>query len=73
WDAHGDMKTHEPLAKNIDRAIYGLLRDLKGRGMLNDTLVVWSSEFGRSPWPDSPQGRNHHVNVYTTWMAGGGV
>ncbi|MDX2150246.1 MAG: DUF1501 domain-containing protein [Bryobacteraceae bacterium] len=73
WDAHGNMKTHEPLAKNIDRAIYGLLRDLKGRGMLSDTLVVWSSEFGRSPWPDSPEGRNHHVNVYSTWMAGAGV
>jgi hypothetical protein len=72
WDAHGNMKTHEPLAKNIDRAIYGLLNDLKSRGMLDDTLVVWTTEFGRSPWPDSPQGRSHHVFAYSSWMAGGG-
>jgi hypothetical protein len=73
WDAHGDMKTHEPLAKNIDRAIYGLLNDLKSRGMLDDTLVVWTTEFGRSPWPDSPKGRSHHVYAYSSWLAGGGV
>jgi Protein of unknown function (DUF1501) len=73
WDAHGNMKTHEPLAKNIDRAIYGLLQDLKSRGMLEDTLVVWTSEFGRTPWPDSPEGRGHHNLTYSAWMAGGGV
>ena len=73
WDAHGNMKTHEPLAKNIDRAIYGLLKDLMGRGMLDDTLVVWTTEFGRSPWPDSPQGRSHHVFAYSSWLAGAGV
>jgi hypothetical protein len=73
WDAHGNMKTHEPLAKNIDRAVYGLLHDLKSRGMLDDTLVVWTTEFGRSPWPDSPQGRSHHVSVYSSWLAGGGI
>jgi hypothetical protein len=73
WDAHGDMKTHEPLAKNIDRAVYGLLNDLKSRGMLEDTLVVWTTEFGRSPWPDSPKGRSHHVFAYSSWLAGGGV
>jgi hypothetical protein len=72
WDAHGNMKTHEPLAKNIDRAIYGLIRDLKSRGMLDDTLVVWTTEFGRSPWPDSPEGRSHHVRVYSSWVTGGG-
>src|SRR6185295_4574454 len=69
WDAHGDMKTHEPLAKNIDRPIYGLLQDLKSRGLLEDTLVVWTSEFGRSPWPDSPQGRSHHNLAYSSWIA----
>jgi hypothetical protein len=73
WDAHGNMKTHEPLAKNIDQATYGLLHDLKSRGMLEETLVVWTSEFGRSPWPDSPQGRSHHVSVYSSWIAGGGA
>jgi hypothetical protein len=73
WDAHGDMKTHEPLAKNVDRAIYGLLQDLKSRGLFEDTLVVWTSEFGRSPWTDSPKGRSHHRNAYSSWLAGGGV
>jgi arylsulfatase A-like enzyme len=73
WDAHGDMKTHEPLAKNIDRPIYGLLQDLKSRGLLEDTLVVWTSEFGRSPWPDSPKGRSHHNLAYSSWIAGGGI
>jgi hypothetical protein len=73
WDAHGDMKTHEPLARNIDQAIAGLLQDLKGRGLLEDTLVVWSSEFGRTPWPDSPKGRSHHNKVYSAWLAGGGI
>lgn len=73
WDAHGDMKTHEPLARNIDQAIHALLADLKSRGMLEDTLVVWTSEFGRSPWPDSPKGRSHHSAVFSSWLAGGGI
>jgi hypothetical protein len=73
WDAHADMKTHEPLAKNIDRAIYGLLTDLRSRGLLDDTLVIWTSEFGRTPWPDSPLGRGHHNMVYSSWLAGGGA
>jgi len=51
WDSHADMKTHGPLAKNVDKAISGLLRDLKSRGMLDDTLVVWTTEFGRTPLP----------------------
>ena len=49
WDAHGDMKTHEPLARNIDKPIAGLIKDLKSRGLFEDTLVVWTTEFGRSP------------------------
>jgi hypothetical protein len=73
WDAHGDMKTHEPLAKNVDQAIAGLLKDLKSRGMLDETLVVWTTEFGRTPYNDSPGGRNHHGRAYASWMAGGGV
>ena len=57
WDAHGDMKTHGPLAKNVDRPIAGLLKDLKRRGMLDDTLVVWTTEFGRTPLsPTARQG-----------------
>jgi uncharacterized protein DUF1501 len=73
WDAHGDMRTHEPLARNIDKAIAGLLRDLKSRDMLKDTLVVWTTEFGRTPTTDGPKGRGHHNRAFSSWLAGGGV
>jgi len=73
WDSHGNMKDHEPLARNVDKPIAGLLKDLKSRGMLDDTLVVWTTEFGRSPWADSPEGRSHHNSVFSSWMAGGGA
>jgi hypothetical protein len=75
WDAHGDMLTHEPLAKNIDQAIAGLLQDLKQRGMLEDTLVVWTTEFGRTPFNAAAdaKGREHHHWVFSSWLAGAGV
>ena len=75
WDSHGDMNEHAPLAKNVDQAIAGLLRDLKSRGMLEDTLVVWTTEFGRTPFNDKPdhKGREHHHWVYSSWLAGAGV
>jgi hypothetical protein len=73
WDAHSDMAAHEPLARRIDRPISGLIQDLKRRGMLDDTLVVWTSEFGRTPGRDGPMGRGHHPAVYSSWLAGGGV
>jgi uncharacterized protein (DUF1501 family) len=73
WDAHGDMATHEPLAKNVDQAIAGLLKDLKSRGMLEDTLVVWTTEFGRTPTTDGPKGRSHHSSAFSSWLAGAGV
>jgi len=73
WDAHGDMKTHAPLARNIDQPIAGLLRDLKSRGMLEDTLVVWTTEFGRTPFTDGPKGRSHQNAAFSSWLAGGGV
>ena len=75
WDAHGDMKTHEPHARNVDRPLAGLIQDLKARGMLNDTLVVWTTEFGRRPFADKPdhKGREHYRNAFSTWLAGGGV
>ncbi len=75
WDAHGDMKSHEPLAKNVDRPTAALLTDLKQRGMLDDTLVVFTTEFGRTPFVDTAdnKGREHHPNVFTSWLAGGGV
>ena len=75
WDAHGDMLTHTPLARNVDQAIAGLLRDLKSRGMLEDTLVVWTTEFGRTPFNASAdaRGREHHHWVFSSWLAGAGV
>jgi Protein of unknown function (DUF1501) len=73
WDSHGDMGEHEPLAKRIDRPIAGLLADLKRTGMLDDTLVVWTTEFGRTPGKDGDKGRGHHPACYSSWLAGGGV
>jgi hypothetical protein len=73
WDAHGDMKTHEPLCRSVDKPISGLIRDLKQRGMLDSTLVVFGSEFGRSPWSQNTTGRDHNPKGYTVWLAGGGV
>ena len=57
WDAHGDMQTHVTLARNVDQPIAGLLKDLKSRGMLDDTLVVWTTEFGRTPYNEKPDGK----------------
>jgi hypothetical protein len=73
WDAHGDIKTHAPLCRATDKPIAGLIRDLKRRGMLDQTLVVWTSEFGRSPWSQNTTGRDHNPRGYTCWLAGGGV
>ncbi|MEO6182203.1 MAG: DUF1501 domain-containing protein [Verrucomicrobiota bacterium] len=73
WDAHANMESHGPLAKNVDQPIAGLLKDLKSRGMLDETLVVWTTEFGRSPQADSPKGRSHHPAAFSSWLAGGGV
>jgi hypothetical protein len=76
WDAHGDMiGQHAPLAKNVDQPMAALIRDLKRRGLLDDTLVVWTSEFGRTPFNNSAdaKGREHHPWAFTAWLAGGGV
>jgi len=73
WDAHGNIKNYDNLAKNIDQPIAGLLRDLKQRGMLDETLIVWTTEFGRTPGEDAPGGRGHHGAVFSSWLAGGGV
>ncbi|HVE40992.1 MAG TPA: DUF1501 domain-containing protein [Planctomycetota bacterium] len=73
WDAHSDMATHIPLAKNVDRPVAALIQDLKARGMLDDTLVVFTTEFGRTPTKDSPKGRSHHARCFSSWLAGGGV
>ena len=73
WDSHGDMKTHGPLCRATDKPIAGLIRDLKQRGMLEETLVVWTSEFGRTPWSQNTTGRDHNPKGYSSWMAGGGI
>ncbi|HJZ56804.1 MAG TPA: DUF1501 domain-containing protein [Gemmataceae bacterium] len=73
WDSHSDMAQHEPLAKRIDKPIAGLLADLKRRGMLDDTLVIWTTEFGRTPGQDGAKGRGHHPACFSSWLAGGGV
>jgi hypothetical protein len=75
WDSHGDMADHGRLAQNVDRPIAGLLTDLKRRGMLDETLVVWTTEFGRTPFNTGrdARGREHHAEVFSSWLAGGGV
>ncbi|MFO0975867.1 MAG: DUF1501 domain-containing protein [Planctomycetaceae bacterium] len=75
WDSHGDMMDHARLALNVDQAIAGLLRDLKERGLFEDTLIVWTTEFGRTPFNNSAdaKGREHHPWAFSSWMAGAGV
>ncbi len=74
WDAHGDIEeNHVRKAAETDRPIAGLLKDLKRRGLLDSTLVLWGGEFGRSPEAESGKGRDHHNLGFTMWMAGGGV
>src|SRR5262245_12186074 len=75
WDgAHTDLiASHTKMAGKSDRPIAGLLRDLKGRGLLDSTLVVWSGEFGRTPLGQGQNGRDHHPYGFSMWMAGGGV
>jgi arylsulfatase A-like enzyme len=79
WDAHDDVpKNHGDEARRIDRPVAGLLKDLRRRGLLDDTLVVFSSEFGRTPFAQSDagkvgKGRDHNAGGFTTWMAGAGL
>ncbi len=74
WDAHNDLdKNHGLMAKMVDKPIAGLLHDLKERGLLDTTLVVWASEFGRTSYGQSGNGRDHNPWGYTQWMAGGGL
>lgn len=74
WDAHGDLvKNHTPRARWTDQPIAALLSDLKQRGLLDETLVIWASEFGRTPMMQGNNGRQHNAAGFTIWMAGGGV
>ncbi len=74
WDAHGDLRNnHTTNAKKVDKPIAALLRDLKGRGLLNDTLVIFGTEFGRTPAAQGTDGRDHHPHAFSVWLAGGGI
>ena len=75
WDAHGDLElNHNKHARNTDKPIAGLLKDLKRRGLLDETIVVWGGEFGRQPTAEyASGGRDHNSNGFTMWMAGGGI
>ena len=73
WDSHGDMEAHAPLCRQVDKPIAGLLKDLKQRGLLESTLVVWTSEFGRTPWSQNTTGRDHNPRGFSSWIAGGGA
>ncbi|MBC8134905.1 MAG: DUF1501 domain-containing protein [Fibrella sp.] len=74
WDQHGDLKNgHTNNAAEVDKPIAGLLKDLKARGLLEDTLVLWGGEFGRTPTAQGDDGRDHNPHGFTMWMAGGGV
>jgi hypothetical protein len=74
WDAHGNLKAgHSKLSAAVDKPIAGLLKDLKRRGLLDETLVVWGTEFGRTPGAQGADGRDHHPYGFSAWMAGGGV
>lgn len=74
WDQHGDLKKgHEKNAREVDQPIAGLLTDLKARGLLDETLVLWGGEFGRTPTAQGGDGRDHNPEGFTMWLAGGGV
>jgi hypothetical protein len=74
WDAHKDLKkNHADLAAKVDKPIAGLLEDLKQRGLLEETVVVWATEFGRTPGAEGGNGRDHHPYGFSIWMAGAGI
>ena len=73
WDHHGDIDNRiQDSCRHVDQASAGLIKDLKQRGMLEDTLVIWGGEFGRTPMGQGT-GRDHHINAFSIWMAGGGI
>ncbi len=73
WDSHEDLaKDHGNMAAGMDRPAAALIKDLKSRGMLDDTIVYWTTEFGRMPCSQGSKGRDHNPFAFTTWFAGGG-
>jgi uncharacterized protein (DUF1501 family) len=74
WDQHSDLvKHHTHNASIVDQPIAALLRDLKSRGLLDSTLVIWAGEFGRTPFAQGKNGRDHNPQGFTIWLAGGGI
>lgn len=74
WDNHGNIKTELPaIAHSADQPITALFRDLKARGLLEDTLVIWTTEFGRTPFAQGSEGRDHNRGTFVTWLAGAGI
>ena len=74
WDNHSNIQTELPsIAQSVDQPIAALLGDLKQRGLLDDTLVVWTTEFGRMPFTQGATGRDHNGGTFVTWLAGGGI
>ena len=75
WDDHTNIKAHAEKAKHVDQPIAALLKDLKARDLLKDTLIIWGGEFGRTPQgePRDMIGRDHHIEAFTMWFAGGGM
>mgnify|MGYP001428950167 FL=1 len=74
WDNHANIDTELPyMTRQVDKPIAGLIKDLKSRGMLEDTLVIWTTEFGRMPFSQGQAGRDHNGGTFVTWLAGGGV
>ncbi len=74
WDQHGKIKDgHTAMALQVDQPIAGLIKDLKARGLLDQTLIIWSGEFGRTPFSQGSDGRDHNPYGFSSWLAGGGV
>jgi uncharacterized protein (DUF1501 family) len=73
WDDHGDIANHANHARLTDQPIAALLQDLKARGLLDETLVLWGGEFGRTPASEGSKGRDHNNHGFSVWLAGGGV
>lgn len=74
WDSHTEIEDHRKLSKKVDQPLAGLVKDLRQRGLLDETLIVGCTEFGRTPWQDlSPRGRGHHNQCFTCFLVGGGT
>jgi uncharacterized protein (DUF1501 family) len=74
WDQHGGLKTgHSEMAQQVDQPIAGMITDLKQRGLWDETLIVWAGEFGRTPFAQGSDGRDHNPYGFSVWLAGGGV